>query len=357
MFKKRTLFVLGAGASAEVGLPTGDRLKGKIAECLRPTKDAGLRLSLPHSDQALNHALLFASAGNSGLTKNDVLEACEAIANAMAGTGSIDTYIDIMAHVPAIAVCGKLAIASEILKAERASSIYVDPSNVYSRLDLNLPHLQDSQKPWHASLVQLIVDGSTGTDPARALELLSFIVFNYDRCLEHFLIQALEAVYRVEQTEATRLVDGLRIYHPYGTVGAMPGLRGGVKARYGEDYSRSRSLLKESASGIRTFTERHDDDGLLNAIHNEVATAEVIVFLGFGFNEQNIRLLTPGEQIDAKQIFATGRGLSGADVPHVKAQLQQALFPKILAAQSIINIHNDKSCAGLFRELWRTLPG
>jgi hypothetical protein len=32
MFKSKTLFVVGAGASCEVGLPTGEKLKGLIAQ-------------------------------------------------------------------------------------------------------------------------------------------------------------------------------------------------------------------------------------------------------------------------------------------------------------------------------------
>jgi NAD-dependent SIR2 family protein deacetylase len=34
MFRSKTLFVVGAGASSEAGLPTGYELKNKIAELL-----------------------------------------------------------------------------------------------------------------------------------------------------------------------------------------------------------------------------------------------------------------------------------------------------------------------------------
>jgi len=41
MFKSKTLFVVGAGASQEAGLPTGTELKSIIAEKLDITFDHG----------------------------------------------------------------------------------------------------------------------------------------------------------------------------------------------------------------------------------------------------------------------------------------------------------------------------
>jgi hypothetical protein len=51
---------------------------------------------------------------------------------------------------------------------------------------------------------------------ARFSTSVSFIVFNYDRCLEQFLFHALQKLYGLESQEAFAMLTDLRIIHPYG---------------------------------------------------------------------------------------------------------------------------------------------
>ena len=54
MFKSKTVFILGAGASQEVGMPVGARLTGKIAQILRcEGTGAERRISHEHIQRAL----------------------------------------------------------------------------------------------------------------------------------------------------------------------------------------------------------------------------------------------------------------------------------------------------------------
>jgi hypothetical protein len=48
---------------------------------------------------------------------------------------------------------------------------------------------------------------------------VAFIVFNYDRCLEYFLENALQLVYNIKPNQARSIIDDLNIIHPYGLVG------------------------------------------------------------------------------------------------------------------------------------------
>jgi hypothetical protein len=51
---------------------------------------------------------------------------------------------------------------------------------------------------------------------------LTLISFNYDRCLEHFLFNALQRLYDVDAKKAADICNNAQIFHPYGAVGALP---------------------------------------------------------------------------------------------------------------------------------------
>jgi hypothetical protein len=84
-----------------------------------------------------------------------------------------------------------------------------------------------------------------------------------------------------------------------------------------------------------------------------VRKAEVIVFLGFGFHQQNLELVRPEDPSDAKRVFATALGISKSDCEVVKIQIQRLLGqgPERFG----IDLRNDLTCPGLFNEFWRSL--
>src|SRR6185295_10588589 len=100
---------------------------------------------------------------------------------------------------------------------------------------------------------------------------VAFIVFNYDRCLEHFLEYALFGLYGIPRRDAASLVRKLTIIHPYGTIGDLQALPfGGTKDSYPE--------LFPLASRIKTYTESFEERDDLNRIRMEMLQAECIVF-------------------------------------------------------------------------------
>jgi hypothetical protein len=107
------------------------------------------------------------------------------------------------------------------------------------------------------------------------------------------------------------------------------------------------------ARQIKTFTERLEDDGALAAIRNEVAEAEVVVFLGFAFYEQNMELINPSSQTKAKRVFATAYGISPSDCEVVKKEILQKFDRKPQHLK--IELRNSLKCVDLFREYSRSL--
>jgi hypothetical protein len=51
---------------------------------------------------------------------------------------------------------------------------------------------------------------------------LVLIIFNYDRCIEHYLFHSLVNYHEMSREQAAELMAGVRIYHPYGKVGNLP---------------------------------------------------------------------------------------------------------------------------------------
>jgi len=129
-------------------------------------------------------------------------------------------------------------------------------------------------------------------------ENVSIINFNYDRCLEQYVCHRLALTYGFQLSNAWKILDTLRVFRPYGTLGSLPGADGQHFAAFGEPNPR----LASAASGIKTYTETLAEDDLTEA-REWLRSAAQIVFLGFGFHSQNMTLLSvPGGDLNASVI-------------------------------------------------------
>jgi hypothetical protein len=174
---------------------------------------------------------------------------------------------------------------------------------------------------------------------------LTIVNFNYNRCVEHFLFHAIQAWSLKNEREVAELMNGLRIYHPYGSVGDLPWQSGeGIEFGGGADEFR---LLK-SSSRIRTFNEEVEDRTKVGKIQDAVCNASRVIFLGFHFHAQNMELIkSPDAHSGAgnQEAYATAFRRSSSDVNLIQEQIQ-----KLRRFRAGCNISKDWDCAGLFRE-------
>jgi hypothetical protein len=124
VFRSKTVFVVGAGASREAGLPTGAELKRIIASKLDIKYRYGYELisGNPEIAEALRE-----QAQQNGQDPNLFLHEAHKISDAMPQAISIDNFIDAHQGNVILEVCGKLSIAHSILEAEKNSKIYSNP--------------------------------------------------------------------------------------------------------------------------------------------------------------------------------------------------------------------------------------
>ena len=340
----KTLFIVGAGASSEAELPTGNQLTKKIGSFLDIRLDRG-RNSAPGDEFIIGAFRLHASqADTPGVNLNPYWQAAKQIKNAMPQAPSIDNFIDTHKGDIYIELCGKIAIVRSILDAEKNSLLYINLSNIYNRI--NFSRLE---KTWYASFWKLLTVNCKKEELSGRLKSISLIVFNYDRCIEHFLYNSLQNYYGIPPADAEQLVNEIQIFHPYGVVGKLP-WQGGDSINFG-DKPDTHKLLK-LAKQIKTFTEGTDPNSSeILSIRKNVSEAENIVFLGFAYHKLNMELMAPDNSDKPTTYFGTAQGISDSDCKIIENELMNY---KSSSPKGVF-INNKLGCVNLFEEYWRSL--
>lgn len=341
MFKRRTLFVVGAGASQEVGFPLGTQLAKSIGQQL-------LRRVDPETRQAtLNDPIFYDQLRRTYQKElNEYYAAAGRISQGISLANSIDDFLNIHSADERVKTVGKAAIVRSVLEAEKNSALFVDQSNIYNKLDF--AKVEDT---WFVKLMRVL-----GPDvPVEHVESLfndvTFIVFNYDRCLEHFLTHALQALYGIAAEAAKTIVASVPIVHPYGTVGELDWVPFG-----GDSYNDPNYF--QLASRIKTYTEQIEEGGIVDTMHEMMQNAECIVFLGFAYGEQNMDLLKPTKTIERKPVFGTAYGLSKSDREAVSRRILRMMKQppaQTIYTDNLVELGIDVKCARLFDEYARSL--
>jgi hypothetical protein len=339
MSGEKTVFVLGAGASVEFGLPTGDSLKELISKLLSLHYEAGM---LTRGDELIADVLR--RAAGKGYDGNGLRRAALRISEALPLAFSIDNYLHNHNNDPATVLCGKLAIVRAMLRAERQSKLFVKNNST-------IP-FQQCADTWAARLVRLLTEQCPLDDLAQRLASTTFIIFNYDRCLEFFLNHAFAVSYGISEQESASIVRAMNIYHPYGTVGNLEWLdnREGEIIGYGGEPSSQQ--LFNLAQGIKTFTEGTDPSAShILGIRDAVSKAKRFVFLGYAYHPQNMDLLlgTTPKSTTTRMVHGTAYNMSRSDTDIVQMKLDASLF----APSAVID--NEATCAQLFHKYSRSL--
>jgi len=341
MFRSKTVFVVGAGASREAGLPTGTELRPVIASKL----DIRYKINgeLISGNREIADALR-GHAQKNGEDVNSYLLQASKISEAMPQAISIDSFIDAHRGDASIELCGKLAIAQAILEAEGNSKLYFAD---YKQERFDPKKLSGT---WYENFFQLLTENVRLEDLKHIFDNISFIVFNYDRCIEHFLYHSLRNYYCIADRDAGELLEQLRISHPYGSVGRLPWQAEPSKGvAFGSKPPGTNFL--GIASQIKTFTERAEDESARDAIRSHIQEANTIVFLGFAFHPLNLELITPELPSDATRVFGTAMRMSSEDLFVVEHDISQMLKSNALE----ISVNNALSCSSLFEYYWRSL--
>jgi hypothetical protein len=276
-------YVIGAGASNEIGMPLGKDLKKQISALLTNERDALRTLNFEQAAQFCFNAIErhYKKARKAEMTIYQLSNLMGEMVRALEYDVSVDNFLYNHQDNEAYQIFGKTAIFSTILKAENKSALWTDINN----RDYT-PVLEDT---WYLSLFQQLIRQATLNTFINRLHDIQIITFNYDRSLEFYLYHSIQRSYEVTPEKSAEIMNNMQIYHPYGQVGFLPYQEGSLTFDYGTFQNYAENNL---AQYIKTYTEGTDikAEDYKKAMFN-LYEAEKVIFLGFAFHQQNIDLL------------------------------------------------------------------
>jgi hypothetical protein len=320
----KTVFVIGAGASAEIGLPIGSELKKIISRALK--FDTLYTDEKSDEKSVVVDAIKYYSKNkkSQGTYTRDPLHCALEISEALPLADSIDNYLNSHKDDKDIEICGKIAIVYSILKSESKSKLFRKSNN-----PIVFNSVEDT---WYVSLFKKLVHNCQLNDFIKRLEDVTFITFNYDRSLEYFLFYAIKQYYRTDENKTAEIIDAIKIYHPYGQAGELP-FQEGCCIDYGK--LPDAQALYGLSQFIKTFMEGVDAESEeYQAITGSLVAADRVIYLGFAYYVQNMNLLYPSiidnKRMDGSTLrylnhvvcYCTAYGFSESENGAIKQKIQ-----------------------------------
>jgi hypothetical protein len=214
-----------------------------------------------------------------GTLRDEHQRAADIIRRGIHGAESIDDLLHFWRDEKATLDVGKLAIAQAIAESEQGTTMAT------AGRDQFLNSVSQLKQSWLGQAVTRLIKPDI---PRRRIQEvlagISFIIFNYDRCVERFLVGEIQSLGYLSEQEANSILDGIPIVHPHGSLGPIHGPD--TFLRYG-----STEDVWLFAKKIRTYTEEEKDQDSLVRMEDLLRGAGRVVMLGFGYHPANIQLL------------------------------------------------------------------
>jgi hypothetical protein len=259
LLSRRTVMVLGAGASSPYGFPLGIELRNQLINSikggeLRTTPEG---LSFP---------------------RDLVADFCLALSGTSHPT--VDTFLE---HKPQYRELGAYMIAKQIMTHEKNSSNRLFP-----------------KRDWYGLLYDLLAL----ENPDVPVQNLSIVTLNYDRTLEHFLTRTVDwDCHESRITTARARLASIKIIHAHGSLGEYS------RVTYPLD-SDSPQAVSKAAENIKIISDNLDDSEAFKAAQALLGVAERILFLGFGYHPQTLRRLLKYPGAKGSMIFGSRAGVA-----------------------------------------------
>ena len=167
---------------------------------------------------------------------------------------------------------------------------------------------------------------------------VTFITFNYDRSLEHFLYESLLHSYG-DKNDIVDQVKAIPVLHVYGKIADLPWENNSnksidyfLKSNMSPYEKISFEQLKELIKNILTIhdfdSKKHDQSNIIEIIKK----AERLFFLGFGFAQENMKTLGLSTPQKGKKIFATAYGYLEEEINNIK----RTFDPRLLTQNDLL---------------------
>jgi len=274
MFKQNVVFVIGAGASYEYGLPLGSELKERIAKAVRFRFEYGHRL-VGGDGNLLDHIRRHVHGDSA--RSNEYTKAANLLASAIPAFVSVDEALHYVSGSAEAIEVGKIAIIDQILAAERKSKLAYDQ---------NTGRVRSLPDGWLAEMLSIAAGNLRMDELSTIFDHVTFVNFNYDRVIEQYLFWALQENMSATAEQAFEIVSRINMLRPYGSVGKFSS---NFTDQFGFGTTAHFDPFARLAS-LGTYTDQkpmHD----LSAMDNALRVAKLIIFLGFGYHTSNVDVI------------------------------------------------------------------
>ena len=278
-------FVIGAGASSEFGLPTGN---GLLCDVLAQVPKRQRR---------------FVRSPSGDIVANDIHpDEGESEAKSFAfrlsrsGLSSIDRFLERNQNDEGY---GKFAIAWSLHRKEVHALRNGSPTS-----------------NWHSWLIERLLKRERELFGGR----FTFISFNYDRLLWTAFYSMIRYAHGCSETEALDLVSKIPIHHVYGSFQYEPQQIYNLPSD--TSYEPRVRECEEAALGIKIIPQhREADDSTLLQCQQAIAGSRKLVFLGFGFDLVNVERIGAVRACEpstsTRTVFASAYQVESAERTHL----------------------------------------
>jgi hypothetical protein len=270
MIEKQTTLILGAGASAPFGFPTGYELLRRV-------------IAWADVNPGQTNPNLFSEFGKAEI--NEFREALE-----KSGKVSVDSFLE---HRPEFIPIGKKAMAMALIQREHQ------------------PHLfQRDGKSWYEYLFKQL----DAPFDRFGENQLSILTFNYDRSLEHFIFTALKNSSGKSDEECAEKLKSIAVIHLHGDLGELPHFGNTLVRPYNSEITQT--TLQIATERIKIVHESAANEPQFEQARHILSASVVICFLGFGYHPANVERIGIRNRIPnprGKHILGTSFDLTSAE--------------------------------------------
>lgn len=292
MIEKRTVFILGAGASCPYGFPTGRGLRAKIIGEFVSAYESLLDERKKLGIDGINEGYPSSQDTKSFVTRFDE-----------SSTESIDLFLS---RHPQFERIGKIAIALTILNMEHSSRFR--------------ERMRNPSEDWYFHLFNSLTRELAGRDGYRsfARSNVAFVTFNYDRSLEYFLFNSLlHAFEGADPVKVEEQILRIPIIHVYGQVAPLQwhDPNGQNVLKYGKCMDSFRAINWLNVINCLYVVREERRNPNLEQARDEIEEADRVFFLGFGYGNENLKTLGfPNVLKRNHHICGTAMGLTAKEM-------------------------------------------
>lgn len=279
MITQETVFILGAGASVPYGYPTAHELRKFIISEFKEKYLLYLKNDVQLSKtEAMHETIKFLP----------LIQSFK-----QSGTNSFDLFLS--RNEKKFYEQGKYILAWCLLYFESESRFNED--------------IEKPNTDWYKLLYNELTQGMIkSSDLEKFTEnKLNVITFNYDRSFEQYLFESLFFSFYGDRQDIVRVSDWINVVHTYGKLFDLEWENHNAGIKY--STNELLGLAHDAKNNIQIIYEERKSH--IEKIQNIITSAERIIFLGFGYGQENLEALGIKNLLNrSQQIYGTALGFT-----------------------------------------------